>query len=116
MTTRETAIQSIERYFDEGGFLADLQRRVAIPTESQNPERAASLVEYLDGEMTRSLEAMGFECEVFPNGAPGRGPFLIGTRIEDPSLPTVLTYGHADVIRGQDASWREGLSPWKITV
>ena len=116
MTTRENAITAIERYFDEGRFLADLGRRVAIPTESQNPDRAASLAEYLDGEMTESLEAMGFTCEVFPNPAPGRGPFLIGTRIEDPSLTTVLTYGHADVIRGQDASWREGLAPWKVTV
>ena len=116
MTTREAAVQSIERYFAEGGFLEDLGRRVAIPTESQNPDRASSLVEYLDKEMRRSLERMGFECAVYPNPAPNRGPFLIGTRIEDASLPTVFTYGHADVIRGQDASWREGLAPWKITV
>ena len=116
MNTRESAIQSIEKYFDEGGFLADLSRRVAIPTESQNPERADALKEYLAGEMTASLERVGFECKVYPNSAPGRGPFLIGTRIEDASLPTVFTYGHADVIRGQDASWREGLAPWKVTV
>ena len=116
MTPREDAIHSIERYYDEGRFLDDLGRRVAIPTESQNPERASSLVEYLEKEMRGSLERMGFECAVFPNPAPNRGPFLIGTRIEDPSLPTVFTYGHADVIRGQDASWRQGLSPWKITV
>ena len=116
MTPRESAIQSIERYFDDGRFLEDLGRRVAIPTESQNPERAASLAEYLEGEMTASLGRMGFECAVFPNPAPNRGPFLIGTRIEDPALPTVFTYGHADVIRGQDASWREGLGPWKVTV
>ena len=116
MTTRDEAIRSIERYFDEGRFLEDLGRRVAIPTESQNPDRAASLAEYLDKEMCGSLERLGFECAVFPNPAPNRGPFLIGSRIEDPSLPTVFTYGHADVIRGQDASWREGLAPWRVTV
>ena len=116
VTTREAAIQSIERYFDEGRFLADLGRRVAIPTESQNPDRAAILVEYLEDEMSASLERMGFECAVFPNPAPNRGPFLIAHRLEDPKLPTVFTYGHADVIRGQDASWREGLGPWKVTV
>jgi acetylornithine deacetylase/succinyl-diaminopimelate desuccinylase-like protein len=116
MASREQSIQSIERYFDEGGFLADLGRRVAIPTESQNPERDASLAEYLEGEMSASLARMGFECSVHPNGTAGRGPFLIATRIEDPKLPTVFTYGHADVIRGQDASWREGLGPWKVTV
>jgi len=32
MTTREEAIRSIDRYFDDGRFLADLGRRVAIPT------------------------------------------------------------------------------------
>ena len=116
MTTRAEAIQSIERYFDEGGFLEDLGRRVAIPTESQNPERAAILEQYLEGELTTSLGRLGFECRVYPNPAPNRGPFLIARRVEDPKLPTVFTYGHADVIRGQDASWREGLGPWKVTV
>ena len=116
MTTREEAIQSIEKYFDGGDFLRDLSRRVAIPTESQNPERQSSLAQYLSEEMTESLNRLGVECKVYPNSIPGRGPFLIGSRIEDPTLPIVFTYGHADVIRGQDASWREGLSPWKVTV
>src|SRR5688572_4923659 len=116
MTTRDQAIRSIEQYFDQGRFLEDLSRRVAIPTESQNPERAGALEQYLEDEMSGSLGRLGFECEVHPNPAPNRGPFLIAKRIEDPALPTVFTYGHADVIRGQDASWREGLSPWKVTV
>lgn len=116
MTTRELAIQDIEEYFDAGRFLEDLGRRVAIPTESQNPERAGALVDYLEGEMRGYLERLGFTCSVHPNPAPGRGPFLIAKRIEDASLPTVFTYGHCDVVRGQDASWREGLGPWKVTV
>jgi acetylornithine deacetylase/succinyl-diaminopimelate desuccinylase-like protein len=116
MTTREAAIQTIEKYFDEGRFLEDLGRRVAIPTESQNPERQGDLTQYLEDEMSASLGRLGFECKVYPNSVAGRGPFLIGHRIEDPRLPTVFTYGHADVIRGQEASWREGLSPWKVTV
>ena len=104
MTTRDQAIRSIEQYFDQGRFLEDLSRRVAIPTESQNPERAAALGQYLEDEMSGSLGRLGFECAVHPNPAPNRGPFLIAKRIEDPALPTVFTYGHADVIRGQDAS------------
>ena len=28
----------------------------------------------------------------------------------------MLTYGHGDVIRGQEAQWREGLDPWTLTV
>jgi hypothetical protein len=34
-----------------GAFKADLARRVAIPSESQNPERAAELRHYIEAEM-----------------------------------------------------------------
>ena len=116
MGTREQAIKSVERYFDEGQFLEDLARRVAVPTESQNPERATVLREYLEGELASSLDALGFSCFVHANPVSGGGPFLIAQRVEDPKLPTVFTYGHADVVRGQEASWRDGLSPWSVTV
>ena len=113
--SRAQAISHAERYFDEGGFFADLARRVAIPTESQNPERKAELERYLAGEIGPSFERLGFTFRIFPNPNPKYGPFLIAERIEDPSLVTVFTYGHGDVIRGQDASWRTGLNPWKLT-
>jgi acetylornithine deacetylase/succinyl-diaminopimelate desuccinylase-like protein len=116
MSTREEAIGTIDRYYTEGGFLADLARRVAIPTESQNPARAGELAAYLEGEMRESLERMGFACSVFPNPVAGKPPFLVGIYQEDLSLPTVLTYGHGDVIRGQEAQWRQGLDPWKVSV
>ncbi len=112
--SRAEAIAAIERYFDDGGFAADLARRVAIPTESQNPERAGALVAYLEAEMRPSLERRGFRCTSLPNPVRQYGPFLVGERIEDPALPTVLTYGHGDVIRGQEAQWREGLDPWSL--
>ena len=113
---RDKAIAAVERYFDEGRFLADLGRRVAIPTESQNPARAAALNDYLENEMAESLEHMGFSCRILPNPAGKHGPFLIAERIEDAALPTVLTYGHGDVIRGQEEQWKAGLSPWKVEV
>ena len=113
--SREQAISHAERYFDGGGFFADLARRVAIPTESQNPERKAELERYLAGEIGPSFERLGFTFRVLPNPKPPYGPFMIAERIEDPSLVTVFTYGHGDVIRGQDASWRAGLNPWKLT-
>ena len=117
--SRDRAIAHAERYFDEGGFFADLARRVAIPTESQNPERAADLARYLTDEMQPSFERLGFKCRVFENplassGSRG-GPFLLAERIEDPSLVTVFSYGHGDVIRGQDKSWKPGLDPWTLT-
>lgn len=113
--TRAQTIIEIERYFDAGEFLTDLARRVAIPTESQNPERGEALLSYLRDEMQTGLERQGFSCTVLPNPTAKGGPFLVAERIENPALPTVLTYGHGDVIRGQDEQWRSGLSPWKVT-
>jgi len=113
--TRAATITQIETYFDTGGFVSDLARRVAIPTESQNPARAASLLAYLDEEMRPRLEGQGFTCTTLPNPVDKYGPFLVAERIEDPALITVLTYGHCDVIRGQDEQWRSGLSPWTLT-
>jgi acetylornithine deacetylase/succinyl-diaminopimelate desuccinylase-like protein len=112
--TRAQAITNAETYYDTGAFYADLGRRVAIKTESQNPERRAELERYLTQEMTPSLEAIGFACKLLPNPSDKGGPFLVAERIEDPSLPTVLTYGHGDVIRGQETQWREGIGPWAI--
>src|SRR5262249_19598549 len=108
--SRETAIARAADYFDTGGFKSDLARRVAIPTESQNPARGPELAHYIETEMKPALEALGFNCRVFRH-AKARGPFLIGERIEDPSLPTVFVYGHGDVIRGLDAGWDKGRTP-----
>ena len=116
MTTRVEAVASIERYFDDGGFLDDLARLVAVRSESQKPESAAECRRYLDDEMRPRLAGMGYACKTYENPDPAGGPFLLAERIEGPSLPTVLTYGHGDVIRGQEESWRAGLSPWTLTV
>lgn len=112
--TRTQAIAAAEQYYDGGAFYADLARRIAIPTESQNPERRGELDRYLTGEMQPSLETLGFTCRLLANPAAKGGPFLLAERIEDPAQVTVLTYGHGDVIRGQEAQWREGLNPWRI--
>ena len=112
--TRSTAIAHAHAYFDSGAFKSDLARRVAIPTESQNPERAADLARYLESEMIPALEKLGFTCRTLTSQA-RQGPFLYAERIEDAGLPTVLGYGHGDVIRGLDASWNAGLSPWTMT-
>jgi len=112
--TRQTAIASAEKYFDSGSFHADLARRVAIPTESQNPERQPELVRYLENEMSESLAKLGMQSRIFPNPKGKGGPFLVAELIEDPRRPTVLLYGHGDVIRGQDNEWRAGLGPWVL--
>src|SRR5262245_50793957 len=112
--SRDAAIARAADHFDSGGFKADLARRVAIPTERQTPDRAAELARYVEAEMRPALEALGFRCRVLRH-AKARGPFLVGERIEGEGLPTVLVYGHGDVIRGLDAGWRQGLSPWRLT-
>ena len=111
--TRAAAIQSAEHYFDSRQFHADLARRVAMPTESQNPDRADVLRAYLADELTPSLQALGFACEVFASPV-GKTPFMIATRIEAEHLPTLLSYGHGDVVRGLEPQWRAGLNPWQM--
>jgi len=115
-TARDTALAAAAAHLDRGDFAHDLARRVAIRSESQDPAQAASLRAYVSDEMSRTLGALGFDCRVFDNPLQGTGcgPFLIAKRQEDAALPTVLMYGHGDVIRGQDASWKRGQGPWTL--
>ncbi len=111
--SRQAAIEVAQRYFDDGGFFDDLARRIAVPSTSQEPDRADALTYYLDDEIRASLEALDYDCEIFDNPADA-GPILIARRVEDPALPTVLTYGHGDTVRGQDDRWRDGIEPWRL--
>ena len=111
--TRPTAIANATDYFDTGAFKTDLARRVAIPTESQNPERKAELARYLESEIVPALTALGFTCHMLTQER-AKGPFLFAERAEGPALPTVFGYGHGDVIRGLDSGWKSGLSPWVL--
>ncbi|HEY5634883.1 MAG TPA: M20 family metallopeptidase [Burkholderiaceae bacterium] len=113
---RGDALEAAQRYFDDGGFVADLARRVAYPTTSQEAGSEPALRAYLASEIAPSLAALGYVCAVHANPRAQYGPLLIARRVEDPGLPTVFTYGHGDVVRGQEASWREGLSPWKVVI
>ena len=111
---RANAIAEAQNCFDSGQFERTLARRIAIPTESQNPDQASTLAGYLENEMRPAFEAMGFTCRTLthPNA---RAPFLFAQRLEDPAMPTVFGYGHGDVIRGLEPEWKQGLSPWKLT-
>ncbi|SAI73419.1 amidohydrolase/peptidase [Bordetella ansorpii] len=111
---RTQAVEQAEQCFDSGAFRQVLARRIAIPTESQNPDRAEVLPQYLEAEMRPAFEAMGFTCRILTHPK-ARAPFLYAERIEDAALPTVLGYGHGDVIRGLEPEWLPGLSPWTLT-
>ncbi|MCI3205337.1 M20 family metallopeptidase [Pandoraea capi] len=114
--TRSAAITQATAHFDSGAFLDTLNRRVAYKTESQEADSGDILHAYLSDEMTPALAALGFTSRIVANPVPGGGPFLIAERREGDGLPTVLTYGHGDVVRGYDAQWRDGLKPWDIVV
>ncbi|MDM8358609.1 M20 family metallopeptidase [Pandoraea communis] len=114
--TRSAAISQATAQYDSGAFLDVLNRRVAYKTESQEADSGDVLHAYLSDEMTPALAALGFTSRIVPNPVPGGGPFLIAQRHESDDAPTVLTYGHGDVVRGYDAQWRDGLKPWEIVV
>src|SRR6202451_121947 len=112
--SRAGATARAQAAFDDGRFLADLTRRVAIASTSQEAARAGALRAYLDDEMVPALTPLGFTCRILDN--PHGPPALVAERIEDPGFVTVLGYGHGDTIAGQDALWRAGLEPWRIVV
>lgn len=112
--SRSEALAAAAAHFDDGGFVRDLARRVAIRTESQDPASGPALRSYLADEIGPSLEALGFTCRIHANPEPAFGPFLIAARQESDDLPTVFVYGHGDVIRGQDKSWTKGQGPWVL--
>jgi acetylornithine deacetylase/succinyl-diaminopimelate desuccinylase-like protein len=111
---RQTVLAAAAAHLDSGAFEAELARRVAIRSASQDTDSGPALQAYLAGELVPTLAALGFLSTIHPNPVAGSGPFLIARRIEDPSRPTVLMYGHGDVIRGQDASWTRGAGPWTL--
>ncbi|KIN60544.1 Peptidase M20 [Sulfitobacter noctilucae] len=115
--TRAQAIEQAAALVDTGRLQDMLADWVSYLSESQNPEAQAELWRYLSDAIQPRLEAIGFECTLHENPAEPEtgGPFLLGSRIEDPDLPTILTYGHGDVIWGQADQWREGLTPFTLT-
>jgi acetylornithine deacetylase/succinyl-diaminopimelate desuccinylase-like protein len=91
-----------------------LARRIAFRTESQDPQRGPVLRAYLTDEIGPTLAGLGFSWTIWDNPVAGRPPFLFAERTEDPALPTVLMYGHGDVVLGYDAQWRKAASPWTL--
>ncbi|MFO1316234.1 MAG: M20 family metallopeptidase [Burkholderiales bacterium] len=112
--TRECAIAAATAWFDSGAFEALLARRVACRTESQGPDAGDALRAYLEQEIGPAVAELGFAWRVVANPVPGGGPFLLAERREGADLPTVLTYGHGDVVWGYDGQWRDGRSPWTL--
>lgn len=114
--SRTAAIQAAKALYDDGTFLGHLAALVAVPTESNPPAHKADLVRYCTDILGPMVEALGFTVSVLDNPDPRHGPVLLATRVEDPALPTMLIYGHGDVVRAMPERWRSGLDPWILTV
>jgi len=112
--TQAAAVAHAETEFDSGRFFRTLASRVACRTESQNEARADDLRAYLAEQIAPALRALGFECTLHANPLAGKPPLLTAQRLEDPALPTVLFYGHGDVVRGHEGQWAEGRDPWTL--
>ena len=114
--TRDAAIRQATDHYDSGAFLEGLRRRVKRRTVSQEAGQLPELHAYLTEEIIPDIERLGFTAEIVPNTRPEFGPFLIAKRREGDGVPTVLIYGHGDTVRGQEGQWRDGLTPWDVTV
>jgi len=111
---RVEVLAEAERMLDDGTLFQELSSAIACRTESQNPHSTDKLRSYLADLITPILEPLGFACQIIEHPE-AKGPFLIARRIEDESRPTVMCYGHGDVVEGLEGEWREDLDPWKLT-
>ena len=115
MSDRNDVIAQARGLVSSGAFAAALAPLVAQRTESQRADRASELKSYLERSLTPELVRLGFECTLHDNPTPGGGaPFLVARRIEDPELPTILSYGHGDVVHGQADDWSAERNPFDL--
>lgn len=112
--TRDGALRRAQDAFASGAFERRLADLVAIPSTSQDPAFSADLDRYLADAIVPWLDLLGFTSAVHPNPVAGAGPILVARRIEAEGLPTILTYGHGDTVRGLDEDWTEGRVPWRM--
>lgn len=114
--SREAALAAAAEHIASGAFARDLARRVAIATASPEATSGPVQRQYLEDEMRPVLEALGFAVDVVENASEPRAPLLLAERLEGPGLPTVLTYGHGDVLGGMAGDWADGLEPFRLHV
>ena len=112
--TRTDAIARARQSLHSGEFLGELGRRVAYRTESQNAERRDALRAYLVEDLKPAFEALDFSTRLI-EAPDGKHPYLVADYRESASAPTLLSYGHGDVVDGMVGEWRDNLDPWRTT-
>ena len=73
---RAEAISRAGQHLHSGEFLAELDRRVAYPTESQNPDRGEVLRAYLEQELLPAFSELGFSGRLIELPT-GKAPYLL---------------------------------------
>jgi acetylornithine deacetylase/succinyl-diaminopimelate desuccinylase-like protein len=112
--TRSDAVARAQGMLRSGEFLSELDRRIAFQTESQNPQKQDALRGYLTEGLAPAFAELEFSTRLIESPS-GKGPCLLAEYRENSSAPTVLIYGHGDVVDGMAGEWRDGLDPWRTT-
>lgn len=90
-------MEQIKQYINEHGdrFLQELFGLIRIPSISSVAEHAEDMTRAAE-YWRKSLREAGCDTsEIFPTDG---NPIVYGEKIIDPSLPTILVYGHYDVM------------------
>ncbi len=90
-------MEHIRQYIDEhkDRFLQELFGLIRIPSVSSVPEHKEDMLKAAEYWRKSLREAGCDRIEIFPTDG---NPIVYGEKIIDPSLPTVLVYGHYDVM------------------
>lgn len=108
--TRAAVLSLAEALATDDAFRAALADLIAFPTDARDPN--APLQSYLT-HVAQGFSAMGFT----PEGFRVEGHhFLLLSRIEDDSRPTILGYAHGDTVPGMAGLWADGRDPWALSV
>jgi len=114
--TRAALTRAARAHVTRGEFVRALTPLIAIPTESPRADCREDQLRYLQTAIAPMLQGMGFTCRILENRVEPRLPLLYAERIEAAQLPTVLSYGHGDVLWGMAGDWQDGRSPWQVEV
>lgn len=89
-------MQSVHDYINQNKdrFLDELLELLRIPSVSADPSHKSDMVKTADFIKEKMLSAGADEVEIFETEG---HPIVFGKKMIDPSLPTILVYGHYDV-------------------
>jgi len=97
ITNNLNIMDQIKTYIEENKdrFLEELFGLLRIPSISSISEHKGDMVKAAEYWKTMLLQAGADKAEVMPSDG---NPVVYGEKMIDPSLPTVLVYGHYDVM------------------